>query len=97
METADQRCALPVSGQWMTERRGGSDVGQGTETVAVHQVSKNSTTGWSLVKCICSGSVGQGHQSGRFRASQVPYRVPVSVTNINNLPNQVLGNVNNLH
>ena len=26
-----------TSGQWMTERKGGSDVGGGTETVAVHQ------------------------------------------------------------
>ena len=26
-----------TSGQWMTEKRGGSDVGQATETVAVHQ------------------------------------------------------------
>ena len=26
-----------TSGQWMTEKRGGSDVGQGTETIAVHQ------------------------------------------------------------
>ncbi len=39
-----------LAGQWMTERRGGSDVGQGTETVAVQQVrlcrSNRAVTVW---------------------------------------------------
>jgi alkylation response protein AidB-like acyl-CoA dehydrogenase len=30
-----------TSGQWMTERRGGSDVGSGTETIAIPKANGN--------------------------------------------------------